>query len=212
MSAITTVVSDFGGVLTTPLDGAFHGFVSDTGITLPELGAALLAIAEHDGMNPIFALELGTLTETKFVAALDRELSAQLGRAIGIESFGSVFFSHLHANEEMLALMADLRTRGYRLGLCTNNVREWQPLWRTAAIDALFEVVVDSAFVGYRKPDPAIYALTLEELGVPADEVLFVDDMEINCDAARDAGMQAVQFTTTAETIAGVHAALGIAA
>ena len=53
--------------------------------------------------------------------------------------------------------------------MLTNNVREWEPLWRAKLpIDEIFEVVVDSAFVGMRKPEPEIYALTLERLGLPA--------------------------------------------
>jgi putative hydrolase of the HAD superfamily len=212
MGAITTVVSDFGGVLTTPLDAAFRGFVEDTGITLADLGAALMAIGARMGANPIFELELGRLTEADFVRSLDEALTAEVGRPVGIQTFGTLFFRHLHTNDAMFGLMTDLRGRGYRLGLCTNNVREWQPLWRTPEIDALFEVIVDSGFVGYRKPDPEIYELTLGALGVEATEVLFVDDIDINCDAARELGMQAVQFTTNAETIPRVREALGITA
>ena len=67
----------------------------------------------------------------------------------------------------MIELMRELRGGGLRAALLTNNVREWEPLWRAKLpeIDELFEVVVDSAFVGMRKPDPAIYSLTLERLG-----------------------------------------------
>jgi putative hydrolase of the HAD superfamily len=75
-------------------------------------------------------------------------------------------------------------------------------------IDELFEVVVDSAFVGMRKPEPEIYALTLDRLGVPAEACLFVDDIDINCAAARDAGMAAVHFTETEQAIREIEAAL----
>ena len=67
----------------------------------------------------------------------------------------------------MIDFVRELRGRGVRAALLTNNVREWEPLWRAKLpeVDELFEVVVDSAFVGLRKPDPAIYELTLERLG-----------------------------------------------
>ena len=95
----------------------------------------------------------------------------------------------------MIAYMRELRARGYRLAICTNNVREWEPLWRAKLpVDEIFEVVVDSAFVGTRKPEPAIYELTLERLGVAAEAALFVDDIEVNCDAARELGHEAVWF------------------
>jgi epoxide hydrolase-like predicted phosphatase len=95
------------------------------------------------------------------------------------------------------------------MALLTNNVREWEQHWRAMApIDELFELVVDSAFVGMRKPDPEIYELTVRALGVPAAECLFVDDIEVNCVAAEAAGMTAVVFRDTAQAIAEVRAVL----
>ena len=112
----------------------------------------------------------------------------------------------------MIDYVRELRGRGVRTALLTNNVREWEPLWRSKLpeVDELFEVVVDSAFVGLRKPDPAIYELTLERLGdgvAPADCV-FVDDLEINCEAARSLGMTAVRFTDPAQAIPEIESAL----
>ncbi len=77
-----------------------------------------------------------------------------------------------------------------------------------APIDNIFELVIDSAFVGVRKPDPEIYELTVTGLGVPAAECLFVDDIEVNCEAARAAGMTAVVFGDTEQAIAEVRAVL----
>jgi putative hydrolase of the HAD superfamily len=58
-----------------------------------------------------------------------------------------------------------------------------------APIDDIFELVVDNAYAGMRKPDPEIYDLTVQRLGVPAKACLFVDDLEPACAAARAAGM-----------------------
>jgi putative hydrolase of the HAD superfamily len=93
--------------------------------------------------------------------------------------------------------------------MLTNNVREWEPRWKAMLpVDELFELVVDSAFVGMRKPDPAIYELTLERLGLPAHACVFLDDLEANCEAAAALGMRAVRFVDTAQAIAAVEAAL----
>ncbi len=209
MSPITTIVSDFGGVLTTPLEGAFNGFAETTGITLLELGAALHAIETDLGANPIFELEVGRLPEAEFVARLDAKLSEQLGRPSAITGFGETFFAHLHPNDPMIELMQGLRDRGYRMGLLTNNVREWEPLWRPMLpIDEIFEVVVDSAFVGLRKPAPEIYTLTLDRLEVEPASVLFIDDMDVNCVAARELGMHAVQFVDNEQALTEIEAAL----
>jgi epoxide hydrolase-like predicted phosphatase len=77
-------------------------------------------------------------------------------------------------------------------------------------LDDIFEVVVDSAFVGMRKPERRIYELTLERLGeglAPADCV-FVDDLEVNCEAARELGMTAVRFDHAEQAIAELEAVL----
>jgi putative hydrolase of the HAD superfamily len=103
----------------------------------------------------------------------------------------------------MIDYMRGLRDRGYKLAICTNNVREWADRWRTMLpVDEIFSVVVDSAFVGARKPEPRIYEITLERLAVPAEAALLIDDVEVNCTAARDFGMRAVWFRDTDQAIA----------
>jgi putative hydrolase of the HAD superfamily len=98
------------------------------------------------------------------------------------------------------------------MGMLTNNVREWEPLWRSMLpVDEIFEVVVDSGFVGCRKPDPEIYEITLERLdGVPAEECLFIDDVDVNCAAARGLGMASVHYQHNDQAIPEIRAALGL--
>ncbi len=210
MSRIEAIVCDFGGVLTTPLLGAFAGLQEARGIPLEAFGAALARAAEQDsGVNPLFALEKGEISEATFLEKLGTALHAELGRAVELQSFGTTFFEHLHPNDEMFAFMRTLQGRGYRMAILTNNVREWEPLWRSMLpIDEIFELVIDSGFAGVRKPDPAIYELTLARLGLAPAAALFVDDLALNCDAARALGMPAVQFRSTAQTIAEIEAAL----
>jgi putative hydrolase of the HAD superfamily len=127
-----------------------------------------------------------------------------------LHGFGEQYFEHLHPNERLIDYMRELRERGYKLAICTNNVREWEPLWRAKLpVDEIFHVVVDSGFVGARKPEPEIYELTLERLGVPATGAVMVDDIELNCDAARELGMSAVWFRSTEQAIEEIEAALG---
>jgi putative hydrolase of the HAD superfamily len=214
MTRIDAIVCDFGGVLTTPLVDAFLGLQQSRGIPLDAFGAAIARVAEQDGgANPLFELETGRLTEAQFVEKLTEALREQLGRDVALDRFGESFFEHLHPNDELFAFMRALHGRGYRMAILTNNVREWESLWRPMLpIDEIFELVVDSGFEGLRKPDPAIYELTLARLAVPADATLFVDDTEVNCDAARALGMQAVWFRSNAQAIADVEAALAAAA
>jgi putative hydrolase of the HAD superfamily len=209
MSEITAVISDFGGVLTSPLVNSFLAYQDQHGIPLEALGTAMAKITEREGFHPLFELETGRMSEADFLGALSEQLTAQLGRDVEMSGFGEIYFENLDPNDELIDYMRRLRSRGLRMAICTNNVREWEPLWRAMLpVDEIFDVVVDSAFVGLRKPDPAIYELTLERLGVPARAALFVDDIEANCVAARELGMRAVWFRDNDQAIADIEAAL----
>jgi putative hydrolase of the HAD superfamily len=206
---LRAVISDFGGVLTTPLIGAFAKVQDRHGVPVEALGLAMMRIAEADGAHPLFELECGRMTEAAFLARLGETLSAELDRPVAMHDFAEAYFEHLDTNHEMVAFLRALPAHGLRLALLTNNVREWEPHWRAMVpVDEIFELVVDSAFVGMRKPDPEIYALTLERLGIPGEECLFLDDIEINVDAARAFGMHGVWFRDTAQAIADIEAAL----
>jgi epoxide hydrolase-like predicted phosphatase len=207
VSRIRAVISDFGGVLTNPLWEAFAGWNERVGADPGVLGMALQKAAEERGDHPLYELERGELSEAEFTAIVQ----AQLPDEIQLEGFRDIYFSHLHANEPMIELMRELRRRGLRMAMLTNNVREWEPLWRAKLpVDEIFEVVVDSAFVGMRKPERAIYELTLERLGdVRAEECVFVDDVDVNCATATALGMTAVHYVSAEQAIAEVRAAIG---
>lgn len=209
MSRIEAIVSDFGGVLTVPLIDSFLAFERSHGVSPEAFGTALTAIAQRDGANPIYELEAGRITAETFLRDLGVQLSGALDREVDVMDFGEFYFRELHPSEVMLDFMRGLQQRGYRMALCTNNVREWEPYWRPQTpVDEIFSVVVDSGFVGVRKPDHKIYALTLERLGVQAETALLVDDMELNCTSAREMGMQAVHFRDAEQAIAEIEALL----
>src|SRR5947209_6924885 len=189
MSEIEAVISDFGGVLTSSLVDSLAAIQNDSGIPMAALGEAMMAMAEKSGANPLFELETGRMAEREFLSGLDRELSAKLGRDVHMHDFGERYFGHLEPNQRLIDYMRELRGRGYKMAICTNNVREWEHRWRAMLpVDEIFDVVVDSAFVGARKPEREIYEVTLERLNVPAGRSLFVDDIEIKRDAAREPG------------------------
>jgi putative hydrolase of the HAD superfamily len=207
--SVRAVVSDFGGVLTTPLIQSFVAFQDETGIAMETLGVAMQRIADRDGSHPLFELERGQLSEADFLLRIAEELEPELGHRPEMHRFSEIYFDALEPNPPMIELMRELKGRGLRMALLTNNVREWEPLWRSMVpIDELFEVVVDSAFVGCRKPDREIYDILLERLGVPTDGCLFVDDVEVNCEAARELGMTAVHFRDNEQATAEIRAAL----
>jgi putative hydrolase of the HAD superfamily len=207
---ITTVISDFGGVLTTPLVQSFAAVQDETGIPFEELAKAMARIQEEDGRHPLFELETGRLTEADFLRKLGEALEPALGHRPELHRFSEIYFDALHPNEPMIDLMREVKEQGHRTALLTNNVREWEPLWRTMLpVDEIFEVVVDSGFVGCRKPDREIYELTLERLGgTDPKQCLFIDDTNVNCDAARELGMSAVHYRDYEQAIGEIRSAL----
>jgi putative hydrolase of the HAD superfamily len=210
MSRVEAIISDFGGVLTSPLLESFAGLMQSSGVSLESVGKAMVTIAERQGSNPLFELETGRITEAAFMGALADQLSAERGSAVDLDGFGARYFQRLEPNERMIEYMRELRGRGYRMAICTNNIREWEAHWRAMLpVDEIFDVVVDSAFVGSRKPEPRIYEITLERLGAAAGAAVFIDDVEVNCDGARELGMTAVRFRSTEQAIEDIEAVLG---
>jgi len=201
------LICDFGGVLTTPLQEGFLAYQEESGVSLEELGTAMGRAAEEHGDHPLFVLERGEITEAEFRARIEPHLED----GFDLARLRTLYFERLEPNTTMVEFVRELRGRGVRAALLTNNVREWEPLWRAKLpeIDELFEVVVDSGFVGLRKPDAAIFELTLERLGgVAAERCVFLDDLDVNCEAARALGMAAVRFESAERAIRAVEAAL----
>jgi putative hydrolase of the HAD superfamily len=209
MSRIEAVISDFGGVLTSPMLESFVGAVRSSGITLEEIGKAIVTVAERDGANPLFELETGRMTEATFLGRLSEAVSAERGTRVELDDFGALYFQGLEPNERVIGYMRELRGRGYKLAICTNNVREWEARWRAMLpVEDIFDVIVDSAFVGTRKPEPRIYEITLERLGTSPDATLFIDDVDVNCEGARALGMNAIRFRSTDQALEDIETAL----
>ena len=207
---IQAIVSDFGGVLTSPLLDAFARLQEGIDVPTEAYGEAMAHSLAHDGVHPLFALERGEISEADFIARLERGVEATLGRPVSLHGFAARLMDGLHPNHELFDHFRALRAEhGLRFALCTNNVREWEPLWRPKLpIDEVFDVVVDSAFVGTRKPEPEIYAITLERLGLPAEACAFLDDLEVNVEAARAAGMHGIVYRDNARALAELAALL----
>jgi putative hydrolase of the HAD superfamily len=188
-------VFDLGGVMTEPF---FRRPPEADALLTGLLGAFLREAAEvyhlPTGDFDLHLLETGRLTEAEYFARLcERHAAAGNPRLDPAQARRMLFGRPLVACEAMVEAVRRVRAAGYRTGLLTNNAREWGATWRQVVpLDDLFDVVLDSSAVGLRKPDPAIYRLACEQLGVAPAECLFVDDLECNVVAARRLGMEAL--------------------
>lgn len=199
--AITTVIFDFAGVLTSSPWGA-----------LTAAGGGNLALMigsyEEDTDHPWHRVERGELGIAEWALEVT-ELGAEAGIEIDFAVLQSLL-GDMTIHTKVIDLIRELREQSYRLGLITNNVREGSATWRAMVpVDELFEVVVDSSEVGMRKPNPAIFHHTLELLGVDdPGEAVFLDDSPGNVDGARRAGLHAIHVETPDQALAALDALL----
>ncbi|MFG2053176.1 HAD family hydrolase [Micromonospora sp. NPDC048930] len=195
---VQAVVFDYGGVLTGPVRASIAAWLRTDRIEPASFSRTLKAWLSRDAPDgtPIHRLETGALTVEEFDALLASELTTLDGRAVDPVGVLDRLFAGLRPDPAMFALAGQLRDLGVRVGLLSNSWGNSYP----PDIHALFDPVVISGEVGLRKPLAAIYALTLDRLGLPADRVLFIDDAEPHVLGARAVGMRALWHTDARST------------
>lgn len=197
-SAVKALWFDFGGVFTLSPFKAVQQFGQSLGKPGLDVGQIVFGSYDEDGEHPWHRLERGEIS-----LEMTREEILGVGREHGVE----VDIYHLFAaiaenaggaasNEPLVRKVQQLRDDGYRLGIITNNIREFSSGWRSllsVPVDELFEFVVDSCEVGVRKPDPRIFHLAaglMPELAL--SEMLFLDDFQANLNSAASLGMKTI--------------------
>ncbi|MDQ3956971.1 MAG: HAD family phosphatase [Actinomycetota bacterium] len=208
MTGFRALVVDFGGVLTTSLQLAMIEFATRNGIELQDLARAALGgyVGEEDAL--VFDFETGKISEAEFCTAFATRLERASGVRVEPEGLVSRMFGGLRLEEAMVGAVAAARSHGLKTGLLSNS---WGTgLYPRDRLTALFDVMVISGEVGLRKPDPAIFELTVERLGVRASACVFVDDHPGHLASARDAGMATVLHREPEKTIAELESLLGL--
>jgi putative hydrolase of the HAD superfamily len=228
-AVISTVVFDYGGVISSPLFVGIGAFEEAEGYPKGSLlqllfgeahyigveGRAVAAAIEAETTDAIAAdpdaleaageapdepdwhlLEKGLIDVATYFDRIREKAPVVLGRELDMDAYARFWRTAAPGVHWMVVhKMRELKARGLRIALLTNNVKEFGEHWRaTFPIDELCEDVIDSSHVGLRKPERAIYALTCERLGVAPHEAVFVDDNADNVAAARAFGMHAVHF------------------
>jgi putative hydrolase of the HAD superfamily len=128
--------------------------------------------------------------------------AAELGAAVGETWDFRALMDRFYAlpEEEWLCagtieLMADAKAAGLRVGALTNDMTAFHgPEWVARQEHLkLFDVIVDASLTGVMKPDPRAFRGGTDALGVPAEQIVFLDDMPWNIEGARQAGMTAIR-------------------
>jgi len=200
---IEAVVFDWGGVIQRTEDPAPRRRL-DRELGLP-----------HEGVErAVFESEAWRLASTGCMSADQAwaEIVAGLGYPGAVRAFVEAFFAGDRVDDELVALIGDLRRRGVRVGLLSNAIPPRQggdsPAGRWGRA-GLFDAQVFSYEVGVLKPDPRMYLAILEALSVAAPNAFFVDDAAANVEGARAVGLAAWRFTGT-DDLLGELARLGL--
>lgn len=190
--AVRAVVFDFGGVFVDSPFTAVQAAAADLGVAPDVMLATVFGPYDQDTDHPWHRLERGEVSlETARADIVAASLEAGLPELDPVSLLMALGSGGIRT--EMVEFCRGLRSRGIATGLLTNNAAEFAAFWRPLLpLDELFDDVVDSSEVGMRKPDPRIFALSLERLGVAAEHTAFIDDAPGNVEGARLAGLSPV--------------------
>ena len=199
------VIFDLGGVvLDSPLD-AVARFERAHGIPAGHINRVVLASGPDGAWS---RLERGALSLGAFCQAFDAECRAA-GHPISSRALMAEIGASATPRPAMLRALRAIRARGLRTAALTNN---WHGDRLESAVQQLagyFDVAVESAREGVRKPDPRIYQRVCERLGVAPGEAIFLDDIGRNLKTARALGMTTIKVVDAAAALGELEALLG---
>lgn len=203
----TALILDFGGVLTTSVTRSFRAFCNELGLPSELAKEAFVeAYSGSGGNGPVHRMEVGEISVEEFAVGMAQVLSERSGIEVPADGLVAKLFALMELDEAMLGAVAAAKRAGIRTALLSNS---WgTEVYPRDRFPELFDVVVISGEVGVRKPDPVIFTLTVERLGVDASECVFVDDLDKNIVVAEAAGMVGVLHRNAETTIPRIAALL----
>jgi putative hydrolase of the HAD superfamily len=199
--AYEAALFDFGGVLTTPVWDSFAAYCRSEGLE-PDAVKRLFR-EDPEALADLRRLETGTISESEF----ERSFGARLGLSDPNGLIDSMF-AGMRPEPSMVEAVRELRRAGVKTALVSNS-------WSVEHYDRdllgeLFDQVLISGELGMHKPQPEIFRLAAERLGVAPERCIFVDDLRENCEGAEAVGMRAVRHRTPEETIARLGELTGV--
>ena len=193
---------DFGGVLTTNVFESFRAFSEREGL---EPDAVKQLFKERgEGLDLLRQLERGEITGEEF--------SPRFGDLLGVEDTDGLthrLFAEVGPDRKMLDAVKEAKRAGVRTGLISNSWGDRDQYDRDS-FPEMFDAVVISGEVGMHKPQPEIFRLGAERVGLPPEECVFVDDLKENCEGAEAVGMTAILHRGSDGTLPELERLLGL--
>jgi len=209
---IEAVLWDFGGVLTTSPFEAFNRFEAERGIakdfirtinaTNPETNAwarfesSQISLEEFDDAFAVESSAAGhRITGREVVSLLSGNIRPRMVAAL----------EHCKAHFSVACITNNVKS-GTGPGMAKNEERATE----VQSVMALFDLVVESSIEGIRKPDPRIYQLTCERLGVAPERAVFLDDLGVNLKPARALGMSTIKVLAEDQALRELYEVTGL--
>jgi putative hydrolase of the HAD superfamily len=210
--AVEAVIWDFGGVFTSSPFEAFNRFEAEKGLP-KDLIRRVNATNHHQNAWALF--ERNEIDTARF-DQLFLEESTALGHPVQGRDVLPLLSGAVRPR-----MVAALKTckQHFKVGCITNNVVSMHSpgqdeIQRAAGamgqIMPLFDAIIESSKAGVRKPDPKIYLMMCELLGVKPQACVYLDDLGINCKPASQLGMTAIKVTGEAQLLADLSTATGL--
>jgi len=204
----SAVVFDFGGVLITPITDRINEIAVRHGVTMQELLHVLMGppdVSTDD--HPWHRAERGEIAVAGF-QELVQPWATEVGIVLAGDEFEIILDGVFKVHDEIVDRIVALRSEGITTALLTNSFKEFRSHLERHVDFGIFDVVIDSSEVGCRKPEPAIYELTTERLGVEPNRILYLDDFLANVVGARKAGWEAIHVTSPQQALDALALAL----
>jgi putative hydrolase of the HAD superfamily len=196
------VVFDFGGVVITPITRLLEEIAGWHGVSMVDMLDVLMGPRDVSTVDhPWHRCERGEAP----LSAIQQEVlpfAEAAGLRLRGDEYARLLCGEYSVNAEVVERITRLRMDGYTVGLLTNSFKEFRPILESHVDFGMFDVVVDSSEVGCRKPEPEIYGLTAERMGVPGERLVYLDDFAANLAGARAAGWTTVHVTDVRAALA----------
>jgi putative hydrolase of the HAD superfamily len=189
MEKINAVIFDWGGVLIEDPAPALFKYCANVFGVSKEQYVITFDICIND-------FQTGTVTEQQFWMNMTKRLKAPMPKTDSL--WTEAFLAAYRPRPEMFSLASRLRKAGCKTAILSNTEKPVVEIINKQKYDA-FDVTVLSCLEGTAKPERKIYDLTLDRLGIPAKQALFIDDKQENIDGAKKAGLQTILFENTCD-------------
>ena len=199
---------DFGGVLISPITDRISEVAARHGVSMEKLLGVLMGppdISTRD--HPWHRAERGEIAVDGF-QQLVQPWAAAAGIVLTGDEFNIILDGVFTVHDDIVNRIVELRSEGITTALLTNSFKEFRAHLEDHVDFGIFDLVVDSSEVGHRKPEPEIYELTTERLGIAPERILYLDDFLANVSGARAAGWDAIHVTGPQQALLALSEAL----